>query len=131
MVIIKDKSVGHEKLPLASFLMQVKRHFRLDAEVDLSVIRFGGLGDKVWSLECVLEQSGSLSLKMRQLLLIAEDQSQEIDELCCIHDTAVFGLADATFLFVQSQDREAERAVANAFKLAEEIPDRNFSLESG
>jgi len=114
------------KFPLPRILDGLRRHFALGNADVVRIIRFGGLGEKVWAIESALDHGEEVSTPFRDVELISRDEQEYIDEALRIHARVIFGIADSSFMFLQSEDKSAERLVSRYFQDVEEAPDQSF-----
>ena len=126
MMILKDGTADGRRFPLSLLLDRISDCFCLRLDSTVRVVRFGGVGQKVWAIESALDEGHNVAVSLAQLKSIADDPNEICDEMYCIHDAVTFGLSDASFLFVQSQDKIAEANVAKSFADVAEMPDRDF-----
>jgi hypothetical protein len=126
MISNHDKLPGPQRFPLASLLETLERAFGLQATDPIRIDRIGGPGKQLWAIESVIDDGGTAVVPYRDVKVIASSDDDHLDELRCIHSRVVFGVFDATLMFVQSEDKVAERRVAAAFRSVEEYPDWEF-----
>lgn len=85
MIIIYDKIEGPRKFPVSQFLREVMHSFRLRVDIKVTLTLFGGVGEGVWALgsmlESALESKKDMEIALRQLVLLADDEHEMIDEL--------------------------------------------------
>jgi len=87
------------------------------------IARFGGCGSQVWEIESRLDGGQHVSLPLGRLVELANEPEAVIDTLYCISGTLVFGISDATFMFVQADDKKVEERIAGFFESVEDSPD--------
>lgn len=85
--------------------------------------RLGGVGRTIWTHEAQLDGGGDGSLPFVDIPRLAESTEDYIDELWGVVGKTHFGISDASFLFVQCDDKEAERSIASHFKATRDFPD--------
>jgi hypothetical protein len=126
VIIIRDR-VSTFRFPLDVFLERIMEAFALPATELVRLTRFGGHGSRQCELEIELEiainAGRQFTVSLERLTSIFVDPEEHCDELRCLHDRVIFGLSDASFLFVESQEKRAEQNVAAGFRITEQRAD--------
>jgi hypothetical protein len=126
MIIIRDR-ISEFRFPLEKFLDRIMQAFDLPPAELVRLTRFGGNGSRLCELEAELESAigagQQFTVSLELLRSIFADPLENCDELRCLHDRVIFGLSDASFLFVEATDKRAEQSVAAAFRYTEECSD--------
>lgn len=120
MIAIYDKETDPNKFVVAELLRAIVKHAGVAPDDQFRLTRWGGIGERVWNLESQLESrlnaGESVTVSIEELLPIASDSGEYIDEMHCINDNIQFGLSDASFLFFQAADKAVESKIAAEFR---------------
>ncbi|WP_437201052.1 hypothetical protein [Planctomicrobium sp. SH664] len=127
MIAIYDRLEGTNTFSLKDFLSSILRHTTLSRSDRIQLIRMGGVGNWIWELESKLDTGEDVDITIDNLLLIASNPDESIEELLCNAGELQFGISDASFLFFQSAEKRIEKKVAADFKQAVFLQDHELS----
>lgn len=123
MKAIFDKISSPKEFPLSELLAAVQNAL-LNSQIEPVIIRkLGGVGSGIWDHEFQLDEGNKVIITFSDLQMLAESAENNIDELWATMGKIHFGISDASFLFVQCDDKETESTIARQFNSIREIPD--------
>jgi hypothetical protein len=93
---------------------------------DYRILRAGGLGPMVRALESRLDASEDVRLSLAEIRQLADDPNEKLDLLWCTNRFCSLGILDATAMFLQCVDKQAESRVTAQFREVDELTDRQF-----
>jgi hypothetical protein len=120
---IFDRIPSAKKFPLPELLSAVQGVLKNPQEQAVTIRRLGGVGRMIWSYESQLDEGRDVIVPFADIQKLAESAEDRVDELWIIVGTTHFGISDSSFLFVQCEDKEIERAIAGHFESVRDIPD--------
>jgi len=122
MIAIFDRKA--KRLPIETLLRIVVKKSLLEVDEPVVLTRLGGVGEVIWGLESRLDAGESVITSIGELQCIVSTPGQIIDELRCGNQRICIGVSDATFMFVQSVDKNIEKEIASQFRQATVIADQ-------
>ena len=123
MRAIFDRVPSAKKFPLSELLSAVRGVLQIPQVQPVTIRMLGGVGRMIWSYESRLDEGKDVIVPFADIERLAESGEDCVDELWGTVGTTHFGISNSSFLFVQSDDKEIERAIAGHFETIREIPD--------
>ena len=123
MKIIDDTSSEILGFPLRKLISTVSDAYDEKLDTVFRIVLFGGAGPRIWEVESQLNEREKVFLSLGDLLAVCTGDDNVCDELCCARDGTFFGLSDATFLFIQSRDKNLEDFVCSCFQKVRDFGD--------
>lgn len=127
MKAIFDRLPSAKKFPLCELLAAIQSVLKNPSDQLVSIQRLGGIGKGIWAYESQLDDGKDLGVLFSDLKTLSESAEDYVDELLGTIETITFGISDAKFLFVQSEDKEVEAKIALRFESIRDIPDMAVS----
>ena len=121
MKIIDDISTERLGFPLRKLISTVSEAYDEKLDTVFRIVLFGGGGPRIWDIESRFDKEDQIFLSLGDLLSACNAEGNSCDELCCARDGTFFGLSDATFLFIQSQDKRLEDFVCSHFRKVRDV----------
>ena len=126
MKAIFDRIPDSFQFPLTELLLAVCSAVPFLEVKPVVVKRLGGVGEAVWGYEQKLDQGLKLELEWKVIEAISLCSDAVVDELLCSSGPVYFGISDASFMFVQSTDKDLETRISSNFGDVREAPDVAF-----
>lgn len=122
-MIIFNKRTTSEPFPVLRLVETVLQECHVKHDDIVEITRIGGPGERIWAIESKIDEGEEVFVFFRDLVSLSTSDGDSIDELRCFYGRLAFGVFDASFMFVQSEDKHVERLIASAFDAPEEHPD--------